>query len=88
MIKYTTLLASVFRKFNILLYFFTVPQEVQLLKREHFNRWYSLPAYVCALSIARIPLLVRLSCCHTIKMSFWKQQFVSLLYLSNHSKYS
>jgi len=33
------------------------PQEVQLLKREHFNRWYSLPAYVCALAIARIPLL-------------------------------
>lgn len=88
MIKYTTLFASMFKKFHILLYFFTDPREVQLLKREYFNRWYSLPAYFCALSIARTPLLVRLSCCHTIKISFWKQQFVSLLYLSNHSKYS
>lgn len=67
MIKYTTLFASVFKKFNIL-YFFTVPQEVQLLKREYFNQWYSLPAYFCALSIARAPLLVRLSCCHIIKI--------------------
>lgn len=86
MIKYTTLFASMLKKFSIL-YFFTVPQEVQLLKREYFNRWYSLPAYFCALTIARIPFLVRLLCCHTIKLSFWKQQFVSLLCLSNHSKY-
>jgi len=76
------------KKFSILPYFFTDPHEVQLLKREYFNRWYSLPAYFCALSIAKIPLLVRLLHCHTTKLSLWKQQFVSLLYLSNHSKYS
>nr|CAD7452776.1 unnamed protein product [Timema tahoe] len=32
------------------------PNEVQLLKREYFNRWYSLNAYFFALTIARLPL--------------------------------
>ncbi|XP_071454970.1 ATP-binding cassette sub-family G member 1-like [Hetaerina americana] len=31
------------------------PEEVQLLKREHFNRWYGLNAYFCAFTIARLP---------------------------------
>ncbi|PNF37193.1 ATP-binding cassette sub-family G member 1 [Cryptotermes secundus] len=39
----------------VLLHF---PSEVQLLKREHFNRWYSLRAYFCALSIAKLPLQI------------------------------
>ncbi|KAG8228308.1 hypothetical protein J437_LFUL007026 [Ladona fulva] len=31
------------------------PEEVKLLKREHFNRWYGLNAYFFALTIARLP---------------------------------
>jgi ATP-binding cassette subfamily G (WHITE) protein 1 len=44
---------------SLLLCYFAVPSEVQLLKREYFNRWYSLHAYFCALSIARLPVQVR-----------------------------
>ncbi|XP_011501126.1 PREDICTED: ATP-binding cassette sub-family G member 1 [Ceratosolen solmsi marchali] len=36
----------------VLLHF---PQEVQLVKREHFNRWYDLGPYFCALTISNIP---------------------------------
>lgn len=31
------------------------PEEVQLLKREYFNRWYSLNAYFCAMTVSRLP---------------------------------
>ncbi|VEN42428.1 unnamed protein product [Callosobruchus maculatus] len=34
------------------------PLEVQLLKREYFNRWYSLKAYFLATTVASIPLLI------------------------------
>uniref|UniRef100_A0A1B6G7Z6 ABC transporter domain-containing protein n=1 Tax=Cuerna arida TaxID=1464854 RepID=A0A1B6G7Z6_9HEMI len=37
------------------------PQEVKLLKREHFNRWYGLNPYFCALTISRIPIQIMLS---------------------------
>ncbi|OXU22442.1 hypothetical protein TSAR_008898 [Trichomalopsis sarcophagae] len=36
----------------VLLHF---PQEVQLVKREHFNRWYDLGPYFCALTVSNIP---------------------------------
>ncbi|XP_066594181.1 ATP-binding cassette sub-family G member 1-like [Prorops nasuta] len=36
----------------ILLHF---PSEVSLIKREHFNRWYDLSPYYCALSISTVP---------------------------------
>ncbi|KAJ8976176.1 hypothetical protein NQ317_002065 [Molorchus minor] len=34
------------------------PLEVRLLKREYFNRWYSLKAYYVAMTIANTPLLI------------------------------
>ncbi|XP_068085349.1 ATP-binding cassette sub-family G member 4 isoform X2 [Anabrus simplex] len=34
------------------------PSEVQLLKREYFNRWYSFNAYFFAATISRIPSMV------------------------------
>lgn len=37
----------------------SVPTEVQLLKREYFNRWYGLNAYFCALTISQIPMQVK-----------------------------
>ncbi|KAL7305558.1 hypothetical protein TKK_0002292 [Trichogramma kaykai] len=36
----------------VLLHF---PQEVQLIKREHFNRWYDLGPYFSALTVSNIP---------------------------------
>lgn len=33
--------------------------EVQLLKREYFNRWYGLNPYFCALTFSRTILQVR-----------------------------
>ncbi|XP_026479510.1 ATP-binding cassette sub-family G member 4-like [Ctenocephalides felis] len=32
------------------------PTDVQLLKREHFNRWYSLNSYYMAMTLSRLPL--------------------------------
>lgn len=42
----------------MLFYLISVPLEVKLLRREYFNRWYSLKAYYMALTIASLPLLV------------------------------
>ncbi|XP_033226559.1 ATP-binding cassette sub-family G member 1-like isoform X2 [Belonocnema kinseyi] len=36
----------------VLLHF---PSEVHLIKREHFNRWYDLSPYFCALTVSSIP---------------------------------
>lgn len=37
------------------------PKEVQLLKREYFNRWYGLNAYFCALTCSQLPMQIILS---------------------------
>ncbi|XP_050422487.1 ATP-binding cassette subfamily G member 4-like [Adelges cooleyi] len=37
------------------------PSEVQLLKREYFNRWYGLNAYFCALTCSQFPMQILLS---------------------------
>lgn len=34
---------------------FSVPTEVQLLKREYFNRWYGLTSFFCAYTFALMP---------------------------------
>ncbi|XP_059055461.1 ATP-binding cassette subfamily G member 4-like isoform X1 [Achroia grisella] len=34
------------------------PMEVRLLRREYFNRWYSLKAYYAALSFSTLPVMV------------------------------
>ncbi|KAK7791777.1 hypothetical protein R5R35_010562 [Gryllus longicercus] len=34
------------------------PQEVKLLKREYFNRWYSFNAYFLAATVARLPAML------------------------------
>ena len=42
-----------------LIFKITVPQEVQLIKREYFNMWYDLSPYYYAFTIINIPLQVR-----------------------------
>ncbi|XP_039305439.1 ATP-binding cassette sub-family G member 1 [Solenopsis invicta] len=51
----------------VLLYF---PSEIQLMKREHFNRWYDLSAYFWAFTIVNIPLQI-----------FFAILYLSLVYL-------
>ncbi|XP_039305436.1 ATP-binding cassette sub-family G member 1 isoform X2 [Solenopsis invicta] len=41
--------------FPVLLHF---PSEIQLMKREHFNRWYDLSAYFWAFTVINIPLQI------------------------------
>lgn len=38
--------------------FFSVPSEVQLVKREYFNRWYGLKPYYAALVVSRTPATI------------------------------
>ncbi|KAL0822709.1 hypothetical protein ABMA28_004728 [Loxostege sticticalis] len=38
------------------------PQEVKLVKKEHFNRWYSLTPYYAALTVSKLPVQVTLNC--------------------------
>ncbi|KOB74240.1 ATP-binding cassette sub-family G member 1, partial [Operophtera brumata] len=37
------------------------PQEVKLVKKEHFNCWYGLSAYYAALTVSKLPLQVALN---------------------------
>nr|ASS36030.1 ABCG4 [Samia ricini] len=37
------------------------PQEVKLVKKEHFNSWYSLTPYYAALTISKLPIQVTLN---------------------------
>ncbi|CAH0387257.1 unnamed protein product [Bemisia tabaci] len=55
----------------VLLHF---PQEVQLLKREYFNRWYSLNAYFFAMIFSRIPLQMMLSTVYIVLAYFLTDQ--------------
>ncbi|EEB12071.1 ABC transporter, putative [Pediculus humanus corporis] len=42
------------------------PSEVQLLKREYFNRWYGLTSYFFAMSFSRLPIQLLLPSIYTI----------------------
>lgn len=50
---FTTFAISLTRKS-----FFSVPSEVQLVKREYFNRWYGLKPYYAALVVSRTPATI------------------------------
>lgn len=39
-------------------HFVAVPKEVQLVKREYFNRWYGLKPYYAALVVSRTPATI------------------------------
>lgn len=44
--------------YALLLPYFLVPEEVKILEREYFNRWYSLKAYYMVTLFSTIPPLV------------------------------
>nr|XP_024217074.1 ATP-binding cassette sub-family G member 4 isoform X2 [Halyomorpha halys] len=46
------------------------PFEVKLLKREHFNQWYSLLPYYLALKLSKIPILTLLLWFHTLAVYY------------------
>lgn len=47
--------------FNLKKKLFTVPSEMNILQKEHFNRWYSLKAFFVSVNIIDIPIHVL--CC-------------------------
>lgn len=49
---------SVFKLYFYILYCFSVPLELPIITREHFNRWYSLRAYYIAMTLADVPIQV------------------------------
>ncbi|CAH1160279.1 unnamed protein product [Phaedon cochleariae] len=46
---------------TMMLTILTIPQEISILTKEHFNRWYSLKMYYTSLTLVDIPLSV--VCC-------------------------
>lgn len=51
-----------------------VPTEVQMLKREYFNRWYGLTSYFCAYTVARLPGHIILTSIYVIIAYFMTDQ--------------
>ena len=41
-----------------ILYSVTVPNEVKLMKKEYFNRWYGLTSFYLAFTLSKLPGLV------------------------------
>ncbi|VVC94252.1 unnamed protein product [Leptidea sinapis] len=55
-----------------------IPTEMRLLKREYFNRWYSLKAYYAALTVSSIPVMVILGLVFLIIGFFMSGQLMEL----------
>lgn len=45
---------------------FSVPIDLPIIRREHFNRWYSVSAHYIALNLADIPILIVCSILFTV----------------------
>ncbi|CAG9762909.1 unnamed protein product [Ceutorhynchus assimilis] len=54
------------------------PIEVKLMKREYFNRWYSLKAYYMAFTIASLPLMILCSIMFLVIVYFLTNQPLDL----------
>ncbi|XP_063990040.1 ATP-binding cassette sub-family G member 1-like isoform X2 [Diachasmimorpha longicaudata] len=59
----------------VLLHF---PTQVQLVKREHFNRWYSISPYFFALTLSTIPVQIILSLIYLSMVYFFVGQPLEL----------
>ena len=52
----------------------TVPSEVKLMKKEHFNRWYGLNSFYMAMTLSKIPVQVI-----TLLFHCWKKLLDAVL---------
>lgn len=52
--KYLKMVNSIQRKVS----FFSDPQELQIVKREYFNRWYGAKPYFVANAVSTLPVQV------------------------------
>ncbi|KAL1139496.1 hypothetical protein AAG570_006480, partial [Ranatra chinensis] len=50
------------------------PEQVKLMKREYFNRWYSLKAFYCAITVSTVPIIMMLGFLFTIIVYFMSDQ--------------
>lgn len=64
---------------------FLVPNEMSILIKEHFNRWYSLKMYYTALTLVDIPVSVGL---HYFLTYCLMLMFLSIFFRSCHASYS
>ncbi|XP_060530765.1 ATP-binding cassette subfamily G member 4-like [Cylas formicarius] len=58
------------------------PREFQLIKREHFNKWYRLSAYFAALTTSTLPVHLVLGCIYVMLVYFLTNQPMELNRLS------
>ena len=83
------LINSIFILFYIIIYYFPVPLEMEILTREHFNRWYQLGPYYLSIITFEIPFQVSKNFILHIYLfiySFWteKKYYVRMTYVSIH----
>jgi ABC-2 type transporter len=55
-------------------FFSSVPMDISILRREHFNRWYSTSSYYLALSLSDYPVLIIFSLIYNILAYFMTGQ--------------
>lgn len=58
--------------------FLVVPLQVQLLKREYFNRWYRLNVYYLALVLAKLPIQITLAIVYITMVYLFTDQPISV----------
>lgn len=68
----SSIVILVFNEYSILVYtlFVSVPLEMQILMREHFNRWYRLAPYYISILLVEIPFQVACAASY-LAVSYW-----------------
>ena len=58
--------------------FYTVPLELPIVTREHFNRWYNVRSYYLANKFADLPVQITAASVYTIIIYFISGQILEL----------
>lgn len=48
----------------ILIKYRKVPAEIELIKREHFNKWFRIGPYYCSMVLAKLPIHLVINVCY------------------------